>query len=251
VNHPDTVREPVDVTPPRRPPASRTRLTGEALIVREPMPYSTAWELQSRFHAERVREARPDTLLILEHQPVYTLGRRTQPSHWGGDEFILRKSGAELQSVSRGGSVTYHGPGQIVAYPIVELARYAAGPRQFIHLLEEIIIHVLQTAGIDGYRIPKQPGVWVSVPEERKIASVGLRVEHGVTLHGLALNVDLDLTPFDCIIPCGLMGCRVTSMAEVLGRPVPIEPVKRQMARSFTDICSVDWGCPTGDPVRG
>jgi lipoate-protein ligase B len=229
-------------------PRSRFAFTGGAIqILREPVPYSAAWALQSRLHAERVRGVRPDTLLIMEHQPVYTLGRMTKPLHWGGDELRLKRNRAEIQSVNRGGSVTYHGPGQIVAYPIMQLARNAVGPRQFIHLMEEVIIHALQTKGIGGHRVPKQPGVWTSSPDERKIAFIGLRVERGVTLHGLALNVDLDLTPFEDIIPCGLTDCRVTSMAEVLGVPVPIEPMKQQIARSFTEIFSGEGGCPAAD----
>ena len=215
-----------------------------------PLSYSVAWELQLRLHDERVRRTRPDSLLILEHQPVYTLGRGTLPSHWSGDGLTLRTNGAELQTVNRGGSVTYHGPGQVVAYPIVKLVRYAAGPRRFIHLLEEVVIHVLRTRGIDGYRVPKKPGVWVRAPDERKIASIGLRVDRGVTLHGLSLNVDLDLTSFSAIIPCGLSGCRMTSMAEVLDGPVPIEPVKEQMAHSFGEVFSVDGSRFTGTAGR-
>jgi lipoate-protein ligase B len=221
---------------------------GAVLVVQGPVSYSDAWDLQLRLHAERVQGTRPDTVLILEHQPVYTLGRGTRVSHWGGDERTLRAHGAECQLVNRGGSVTYHGPGQIVAYPIVKLARYAAGPRRFVHLLEEVIIHILQTRDIEGHRIFKKPGVWTCAPDERKIACIGLRVQQGVSLHGLSLNVDLDLRPFSRIVPCGLTGCRVTSMAEMLNRPVPVEPVKEQMARSFSELFSADLSQLAGSP---
>ncbi len=235
------VIDPAVADSPRQVPPGRSRSVGTALVVEEPVSYGAAWDLQSRLHAERVHRARPDTLLILEHRPVYTLGRTTQPLHWGGYEPALRAQGAEVHRVNRGGSITYHGPGQVVAYPIFELAPYAAGPRQLVHHLEDVVLRVLRRWRIDGHRVPKRPGIWVAVPDERKIASIGLRVEHGVTLHGLALNVDMDLTPFERIVPCGLKGCRVTSMAEVLHRPVSIESVKEELAQAIARVLSIDW----------
>lgn len=210
-------------------------------IFPEPIPYLTAWDIQSRLHEERQRDLRSDTVLILEHPPVYTLGRRTKLSHWGGSESALCQEGAELHHVNRGGSVTFHGPGQIVVYPVLKLDRYAAGPRHLAWLLEEVIIQVLDRWNITGSRIGGKPGVWIMTPEPQKIAFLGIRIEHGVTLHGFALNVDLDLTPFQRIHPCGFPDGRVTSMAAVCRTPVPVRTVKQELAHTFAAVFALDW----------
>lgn len=201
----------------------------------------TAWNLQTRLHNERRRGLRPDTVVILEHNPVYTLGRSAHPSHWGGNDAALRESGCELCHVNRGGSVTYHGPGQIVVYPVLRLAQHASGPRRYVWLLEETIIRCLQRWNIHGQRIEKKPGVWVTTPETAKIASIGIRVEHGVTLHGFALNVDLDLTPFERIQPCGLADCRATSMSAMMKAPLRVNDLKGQLADTLNEVFSVEW----------
>ncbi len=208
-------------------------------VFSEPVPYLTAWDLQSRLHQERLQNLRPDTILILEHSPVYTLGRRTQPSDWGGRESILCADGAELHHVNRGGSVTFHGPGQIVAYPILKVDRYAAGPKHLVWLLEEVIIRLLNDWDIAGTRIAGKPGVWVMSPEPQKLAFIGIRMERGVTLHGIALNVDLDLAPFQRIHPCGLADCRVTSMASVRASRISVDVVKQALAQSFIEVFSL------------
>jgi len=231
--------------PPGQPTAPHCASEGRVFIFPSPVPYATAWDLQSHLHTERVVDRRQDTVLILEHQPVYTLGRSTQRSHWGADEEALRANGAELYRVNRGGSVTYHGPGQILVYPILRLAQHAAGPRQLVRLLEEIAIRVLSLWNIDGYRIDKKPGVWVMAPEPAKIASIGLRVERGITLHGLALNVDLDLTPFLRIHPCGLTDCPMTSMAALRQATLPVDTIKRDIAQIFGAVFAVGWPTST------
>ena len=214
---------------------------GVVRIFPEPIPYPDAWEIQSRLHEQRLLDLQPDTLLILEHPPVYTLGRRAKPSHWGGSESALRKNGAELHHVNRGGSVTFHGPGQIVGYPVLKLDRHAAGPRQFVWLLEEMIIQVLALWDIAGSRIVGKPGVWIMTSEPKKIAFLGIRIERGVTLHGFALNVDLDLTPFQRIQPCGLSDCHVTSMAVVRQTAVSVHAVKRKLAETFAAVFAPNW----------
>lgn len=229
---------------PRRestPSDSRRPSQGMALIFQEPLPYPVGWEMQSRLHTQRVLDFAPDTVLFLEHQPVYTLGRSAHPSHWGGNETSLCEKGAELHHVNRGGSVTYHGPGQIVVYPIVRLVQHATGPRQLVWLLEEVIIRMLRRWKIDGRRIEKKPGVWVMTPEPAKIASIGIRVERGVTLHGFALNVDMDLSPFLQIHPCGLTDCHVASMAALLNTALPVQSIKHDLAHVFSDVFSVEW----------
>jgi lipoate-protein ligase B len=216
-------------------------VNGTALIFPDPVAYAIAWELQSRLHRERLLDLRPDTVLILEHLPVYTLGRTAKESHWGGNEAVLRANGAELHRVNRGGSVTYHGPGQIIVYPILRLAQYAAGPRQAVWLLEEVILRLLARHGIEGCRIDKKPGVWIMGPDPEKIASIGIRIERGVTLHGCAFNVDMDLSPFERIHPCGFTDCAVTSMAARLNRAVSVQEVKRELAQIFGTVFGLFW----------
>jgi len=242
------------VTPPPAATATNPALTSEQSLenrraglhlFHEPLSYATAWELQSQLHRERVANTRPDTVLILEHLPVYTLGRSTTPSDWGGDPALLQAEGAEVQHANRGGSVTYHGPGQVIVYPILRLTDYARGVKPYVQQLEEVIIHCLRAYGIEGERRDKTPGVWVAAPHDAKIASIGIRVERRVTMHGIALNVQMDLAPFDRITPCGLTGCRVTSMAEVLGRPVSVAAVKRDLAGRLSSLLSLTWLPPS------
>jgi lipoate-protein ligase B len=208
----------------------------------KPVPYAEAWILQQQLLEERIEERQGDTLLLLEHQPVYTLGRSTKPTHWACGEEILRQTGANFQSVDRGGSITYHGPGQIVGYPILKLSRYCSGPKQYVQKLEEVLIHALARWGIDGYRVEKAPGVWVRWHNaDAKIAAIGVRIDHGVTLHGFALNVDLDLSPFSHIVPCGLTACPITSMAEIRRSPLSISTVAQQVAQEFARTFNVRW----------
>jgi lipoate-protein ligase B len=233
VNRPDAITAPApDVLYPQ---AEAVR------VFSDPVPYLHAWELQSRLHEERVRNQVPDTVLILEHRPVYTLGRRTTVSHWGGNAALLCENGAELHQVNRGGSITFHGPGQIVVYPILKLARHATGPRQLVWLLEEIIVQLLNRWNITGHRIPGKPGIWIMTPTPEKIAFVGIRIERGVTLHGCALNVDLDVTPFRRIHPCGFSDCQITSMAAVCQKAISLDPVKQELAQLCRRMFNLDW----------
>lgn len=243
---------PTVVEPPAETTASDSRRSsaGTAFIFPEPVSYAVAWELQTRLYRERMLDLIPDTVLILEHQPVYTLGRSTQASHWGGSEEALRANGMELHRVNRGGSVTYHGPGQILVYPILRLAQHAAGPRQLVRLLEEVLIRTLNLWKIDGRRIDKKPGVWVLAPEPAKIASIGIRVERGITLHGFALNVDMDLSPFQRIHPCGITDCPVTSMAAICKTTVSVNEIKRDLVRIFGTVFAVAWSSIEEHPDR-
>ncbi len=206
--------------------------------------YEAARQLQWRLHEERLADRRPDTLMLLEHEPVMTLGRTTKDAHWQGLRATAR--GLRVIESERGGSVTYHGPGQIVGYPIVRLRQYCAGPKAYVRLLEETLIRVLAEWGINGYRTETFVGVWVDNPDDpdgppAKIASIGVKIARGVTLHGFALNATVDLEPFAGIVPCGIEGCRVTSMAEVLRREVAPDRVRQQIARCFGDVFGVEW----------
>jgi lipoate-protein ligase B len=230
---------PVQGNEPQPTPAPQG---GRLIQFSKPIPYAEAWALQKQLQEERRAERRGDTLLLLEHSPVYTMGRSTQPTHWNCGEEILRRTGASLQSVDRGGSITYHGPGQVVGYPILKLSRYCSGPKQYVRKLEEVLIHTLAQWGIEGYRVEKKPGVWVRWRDaDAKIAAIGVRIDHGVTIHGFALNVDLDLFPFSYIVPCGLTACHITSMAEIQQSCVSSSVVAQQVAQEFARTFNIEW----------
>ncbi|HSF67035.1 MAG TPA: lipoyl(octanoyl) transferase LipB [Nitrospiraceae bacterium] len=207
-----------------------------------PIPYAEAWALQKQLQEGRIGDRQTDVLMLLEHLPVYTLGRSTQPAHWDCGIEALRGTGASVQSVDRGGSITYHGPGQIVGYPILKLSHYCSGPKQYVRKLEEALIRTLMRWGITGYRTEKKPGVWVHRNHtDAKIASIGVRIDHGVTSHGFALNVDLDLSPFSRIMPCGLTQGKITSMAEMRQSAVPVSVVMQHIAQVFAHVFNIRW----------
>lgn len=216
--------------------------SGTLLEFAEPVPYAEAWCLQMRLREKRAADHGPDTLLLLEHSPVYTVGRTTQASHWNSREERLPHARIQIHPVDRGGSVTYHGPGQLVGYPILRLSHYASGPRQYVRMLEDVLIGTLQSWGLEGYRVDKKPGVWIRLDgQEAKIAAIGVRIERGVTLHGFALNVNMDLSPFSRIVPCGLTGCRITSMAEALGSTLSLAGVRSVLQHAFSRTFNIQW----------
>ncbi len=222
---------------------------GDLWIVPEPVSYVDSWHLQHRLASERARNARSDCLLLLEHRPVYTMGRTTKPWHLGEDETRLRATGAEVHHVNRGGSITYHGPGQLVGYPILRLADHCSGPREYVSLLEDVLIRTLRRWDIAAQRRDGKRGVWVRTKEDRKIASIGVRVDRGITLHGLALNVTVELSPFLRIIPCGIPDCRVTSMVEILGAPIDVSSVAATLIESWSSVFAMDWARIVTDPI--
>ena len=242
-----------DYSPGQRPEPLPTPSPQEGTLVRfsEPIPYAEAWTLQKQLQEERIAERQRDMLLLLEHLPVYTLGRSTRSTHWDCGEEVLCRTGATLQSVDRGGSITYHGPGQVVGYPILKLSRYCSGPKQYVRKLEEVLIHTLSRWGIEGYRLEKKPGVWVRWNHaDAKIAAIGVRIDHGVTIHGFALNVDLDLSPFSHIMPCGLAQCHITSMAEVRQSAVSSSVIAQQVAQEFARTFNIQWMSLPPDIMR-
>ncbi|HJT22103.1 MAG TPA: lipoyl(octanoyl) transferase LipB [Nitrospira sp.] len=207
--------------------------------------YPDGWLVQERFHRERREERRHDTLLLLQHQPVYTLGRRTAPAHLLKGKEALLATGATVESVNRGGSVTYHGPGQLVGYPIVRVSSFAAGPKEYVWLLEEVLLRTLSLWDITGRRLAGKPGIFVeSAHGMAKIASIGVRVDHGVSLHGFSLNTDIDLTRFSHIVPCGLYGYQTTSMAALCQTSIPMNSIMRQVAEQFGALFHLEWETP-------
>jgi len=206
-----------------------------------PVDYSAAWSIQQQFHAERLVGSRPDTLMLLQHFPVYTTGRRTRPIHLH-PEVASCDLGVPVVTVNRGGSVTYHGPGQLVAYPILALSGYARGAKAYVHMLEEVVIRTLQAWDIHGYRVEGAAGIWGRDRQgQAKVASIGARIDRGITLHGVALNVTNDLVPFSRIVPCGLEGCRMTSMAQITQTPVSVHVVAEELANTFSIVFHVEW----------
>jgi lipoate-protein ligase B len=210
------------------------------LIRQGRLDYEAAWALQKQLVDERADSRRPDTLLLLEHEPVYTVGRSGRAEH-RGNEAALRATGIPVHQIDRGGSITYHGPGQLVAYPILKLTDFCSGPKAYVRMLEDTIIGTLALWGIEGRRIEKFPGVWVGRDPSAKIAAVGVRIERGITRHGLALNVAMDLAPFERIVPCGIAGCRVTSMEKVIGGAIDVAAVRAQFADEFARVFGVCW----------
>jgi lipoate-protein ligase B len=212
---------------------------------KEPIRYAAALAIQQQYHADRLAGRRTDTLMLLEHLPVYTAGRRTKPAHLRPEDTSLDHSSVPVETVNRGGSVTYHGPGQLVGYPILALSEHASGAKAYVDMLEEVLIRTLLLWDISGYRMAKAPGVWLQHRQgEVKIASIGARIDRGITLHGFALNVRNDLRPFSRIVPCGLTGCRVTSMTEITQTAIPVPSVAARLAEAFSSVFQLEWTIP-------
>jgi len=201
--------------------------------------YETAWELQRKLHAQRVSGEIPDTLLLLEHEPVFTLGKSGREENVLIPKSLLEQKGIEFFRVERGGDITYHGPGQLVGYPIFILKERLTGIRRFIEKIEQAVIEALDDYGIKAATRPRNVGVWV---DNRKIASVGIAVRQWVTFHGFALNVNTDLEYFKMILPCGLKGVAMTSMQKELGKSVPMSGVKAGIRSAFSRVFSIAFG---------
>ena len=192
-------------------------------------PYEAAWQLQQRLAAD-VRAGSDPTLILLEHPPTYTLGSRGNAANILLSEERLRRLGADVVRSDRGGDVTFHGPGQIVGYPILDLRAMGLGPVAYVRGLEATLIDVLASYGIVAGRVAGRPGVWVG---DAKIAAIGVRISGGVSTHGFALNVNSDLSYFDHIIPCGLADASVTSMQKLTGERFGLDAVIDAIVDSF------------------
>lgn len=185
--------------------------------------YEKAWALQKRLAQEVAEGGRPNTLLLLEHPPVYTLGRRSRREDLLMSREALVDLGAQVVEVDRGGEITFHGPGQLVGYPIVNLRDWG-GPLRYVRALEAALISAIGEFGISARRIAGLTGVWVG---DEKIAAIGVRISRGVTTHGFALNVNTDLGWFQYIVPCGIRDKGVTSMERVLGKRLDLREVAK------------------------
>ncbi|MGA9762210.1 MAG: lipoyl(octanoyl) transferase LipB [Gaiellaceae bacterium] len=200
------------------------------------VPYREAWDLQRSLAAAVSQGVIPDTVIFCEHPPVVTMGRRTEQSE------LHVPAGAEVEIVEtdRGGKSTYHGPGQLVCYPILDLHRHGKDVKLYVRRLEQAIIETLEPLGLEATRIEGLTGVWLESPP-RKIASIGVRIARWVTTHGYALNVDLDPAPFTSwITACGLEDAAFTTVTRELGRPVTVEEVRPRAAAAIAEVFGLE-----------
>jgi lipoyl(octanoyl) transferase len=201
------------------------------------VPYGEAWELQRSLAGAVNQGAIPDTVLFLEHPPVITLGRRTDE----GELHVPEDAEVDIVETNRGGKSTYHGPGQLVCYPILDLNRHGRDVKRYVRDLEEALCQALSAFGIPGTRIEGLTGVWLH-PPPRKIASIGVHVSRWVTTHGYALNVDLDPAPFTSwITACGLEDAAFTTIARELGRPIAVDEVRRPAAEAIAKVFDLEF----------
>jgi lipoyl(octanoyl) transferase len=197
------------------------------------MPYARGLALQERLVDQRKRGAMVDTLLLLEHDPVVTRGRGARTENVLISEDALRARGVDFFEAGRGGDVTYHGPGQVVGYPIIEIPEGRRDVHGYVRDLEEVMIRVCGEYGFAGRRIPGKSGVFVG---ENKIGAIGVRISRWVTSHGFAFNVNTNLSGFDLIVPCGLRDQGVTSLAKLLGAEVDQGEVEERLSQSFREV---------------
>ncbi len=197
------------------------------------LPYETVHTLQLELVSLRQHQIVQDLLILVEHDPVITLGRRADPSHILASPQELQKAGIRVVQTERGGDVTYHGPGQLVGYPILRLASYRLGVSELMHKIEQVLILALADLGIIAARREGYIGVWVGV---NKIAALGVRIRRGVTFHGFALNVDPDMNHWKTIIPCGITDGWVTSIALERSPLPPIERIRERVATRFGEV---------------
>jgi len=212
-------------------------MTGARLVSLGVVDYREALDLQRSIAAAVSAGEAPDTVLLLEHPPTITLGRRAEP----GELHVPAGARVEIVETDRGGKSTYHAPGQLVCYPILDLTRHGQDVRRYCRDLEQVLIDTTAAFGVESTRIDGLTGVWLERPP-RKIASIGIHLSKWVSTHGYALNVDLDPAPFtDWITACGLDGYQFTSLARELGRPIPVDEVRPVAAAAFADVFGVTF----------
>lgn len=217
-------------------------MKAQALVFDQPLSYDDGVALQERLVDARVADEIPDTVIFLEHQPVVTLGSRGNTEHLLMAPDKIRASGVHVAQSSRGGDITYHAPGQLVMYPILQLADLEASAHGYLARLEDIAIRTAADFGVAADRREGMTGAWTA---HGKICAIGIRLKRWVTMHGLAFNIDVDLGGFDSIVPCGLVGESVTSLRALVGEACPsLEEVRTHMATHFEVVCEreiADW----------
>ena len=194
--------------------------------------YTACWQLQNELAAARLKGDIKDTLLLLEHPPTITLGRSSKPVHLLASEDELKAAGIAVVEVDRGGDITYHGPGQLVGYPIFDLRNHGQDLHLFLRNMEGALIHSLSAFGLEGRRFAPHTGVWV---RDQKIAAIGIKVSKWISTHGFALNVNPDMSHFSLLVPCGIREFGVTSIAAQMGEVVSVEDVKKTVGDVFEE----------------
>ena len=207
-----------------------------SVVKLETTDYKETWELQQMLVQARRRECVGEVFLLTEHQPTYTIGKSGREEHLLVEEGALLREGIPVYRVERGGDITYHGPGQLVGYPILDLRQFGRDVHLYLRNLEEVLIQTVGAYGPKALRVPGMTGVWV---EGRKIAAIGVHVRHWITMHGFALNVDTDLRYFSRIVPCGIRGREVTSLEALLSRKIDRDEVAEQVIHHFSEIFGV------------
>jgi lipoyl(octanoyl) transferase len=210
--------------------------------------YAEAWELQKHLVAARKAGAMEDVLLLCEHPHVITLGRNGKREHLLASEQVLRQKGVEFHSSDRGGDITYHGPGQLVGYPILNLGAIRKDVVWYVRMLEEVMIRTTKEFGISAERVTGKTGIWVrntsdsnvSVVTEEKLGAIGVHISRWVTSHGFAYNMSTDLRYFDLIVPCGITGRKATSLEKILGRAVTRKEVVHPVVRNFGEVFGLE-----------
>lgn len=192
--------------------------------------YKEAWDLQYSLHQQRVENQISDLLLLLEHPNTYTLGKTAHIENLIGGKEFLEQNNITVYNIDRGGDVTYHGPGQIVGYPIISLTEWYQDSHKYLRTLEEVMIKVCNDYNLNATRVEGYTGVWI---EDRKIAAIGIKISRWVTMHGFAFNVNTNLDLFNGIIPCGISDKSVTSLKKELGKKISITEVKEKIIRNF------------------
>src|SRR5215469_6105599 len=204
--------------------------------------WDAAFELQQRLVSARKPGAMDDVLLFCEHPHVITLGRSANRKNLLASEHVLRQKGVELRETNRGGDITYHGPGQIVGYPILNLDHIRRDVHWYVRTLEQTMVRASADFGVAAYRIPGKTGIWVRPPDgvpEEKLAAIGVHISRWVTSHGFAYNVSTDLRYFDLIIPCGIANRKATSLEKLLNRNVSLDEVRPRLARHLSGLLSL------------
>ena len=199
--------------------------------------YKEAWDLQKETFELRHAGKLHDVIYLLEHPHTYTLGKTADRSHLVGSEDYLNENKISVYDIDRGGDITYHGPGQIVGYPIIDLNSWYKDTHKYLRSLEEVIIRTCAEYGVIGTRDPKYTGVWI---ENRKIAAIGIKLSRWITMHGFAFNINTDLSLFNGIIPCGIFDKEVTSLQKETGKEIKINDVKNLLVKHFKDVFSYD-----------
>jgi lipoyl(octanoyl) transferase len=208
--------------------------------------YQDAWDLQRDLHQQRLQQEIPDTLILTEHPHTYTLGKTADDKHLLADQEFLRVNGISVFKIDRGGDITYHGPGQLVGYPILDLHQHYLDVHRFLRDLEEVIIRVLAAYELLGRRETGLTGVWVN---GAKVCAIGIKVSRWITMHGFAFNVNTNLSYFGHIVPCGITDRTVTSMQQLLNRSLDLAEVEKKVVEKFGEVFDIELSEKTFRPV--